>query len=206
MKRLLILSSFVLLGVGLCAPVASAQVVQSGSIIMDLGDYIPGDNGDPVVGSSNALGNPGFESGVLAPWTSTNWVVTGADFYSGAYSAEGIGNFFIHQDITPVPVGDVLSVTMYSKQPEGIMFQAVDFFYGGSDHDEFLVAPGVDWTFINMTGQLRAAGSLTGIRVWGYTGGGSDPDIIRIDDVVIEVDGITPTQEWSWGQVKHHHR
>jgi hypothetical protein len=204
MKRLL-LTVCVVLGVAAVAPAASAQMIQSGSIIMDLGDYVPGDNGDPVVGSSNTLGNPGFETGSLPPWVSSAWVVTGADAASGAYSAEDFGNFFVQQDITPVDVNDVLSISMYSKQPEGIAFQAVDFLYGGSDYDEFLVAPGVDWTFINMTGQLRAAGTLTGIRIWGYSGGGSEPDLTRCDDVVIEVEGATPVLEATWGRIKQIH-
>ena len=53
-----------------------------------------------------------------------------------------------------------------------------------------------------MTSYLRASGSLQGIRVWGYSGGGSAPDETFLDDVLIDVQGGTPTQASTWGQIK----
>jgi hypothetical protein len=185
------------------APAAGAELIQSGYIIADTEDYEPGPNGDPSgAGQGNFLANPGFEDGVLTPWTTDNWVVTSADANSGQYSAEDFGNFWIRQDFTPVDVADVQSISMYSKQPEGLAFQAVDFFYGVNDFDEFLVGPGVDWTFIDMTAQLRGGGQLEAIRIWGYSGGGGDPDLTRVDDVLIDVDLPTAADATTWGRIK----
>ena len=35
-----------------------------------------------------------------------------------------------------------------------------------------------------------------------YSGGGGDPDITRVDDVVIDSSIITPTESGSWSLVK----
>jgi len=187
----------------ICAPLAGAQLVQSGSFSMDLSEYTPPQNGQPFEPRSNVLVNPGFETGSLPPWTTDNWTVTGADFHSGAYSAEDYQNHWVRQDFSPIPVADITSVSMWARQPSGPAFQAVDFFYGVSDYDEFLVAPGDPWTFIDMTGFLRGSGSLQAIRIWGYSGGA--PELTRVDDVMIDVVG-TPAQETSWGWVKVQYR
>jgi hypothetical protein len=112
-----------------------------------------------------------------------------------------MGNFWIRQDFAPIPVGDVTEISMYSMQPEGIAFQAVDLFYGTSDFDEFLVAPGTTWTYINMTSQLRAAGNLEAIRIYGYISDG-EGDMTRCDDVVVEADFVTPVDNAAWSVVK----
>ena len=185
----------------LAAP-ASAALLQSGGFVIDSDEYVPSPpTGEPVLVRSNILVNPGFESGLLTPWTTTNWTVTNLDAASGAYSSEDVGNFWIQQDITPTPVAQVISISMYSKQPAGIAFQAVDLLYSDTTYDEFLVAPGVNWTFIDMTSQLRNVGSLVAIRIWGYSAG-SENDLTRVDDVIIDVEGTTPVETTSWGRVK----
>jgi len=199
----------VALTVLMAASLASGDVVRSGSGVRDIPqgmEYLPGESADPTVSRANALVNPGFETGALPLWVSEEayWTVTGQDFHGGSFSAEDIGNYWIQQDICPVDVMLVNSVSLWSKQPEGVAFQAVELLYGETDHDEFFVAPGVDWTFIDLTGNLRTSGTLTGIRIWGYTQPG-DPkdDLTRIDDIVIDTPGGPSAVEVkTWGKIK----
>src|SRR5262245_11943700 len=189
MKRSLVLLACLLL---IAASSASAVIVQSGLIQMDLNDYTPAQNGQALGFLTNVLGNPGFETGSLPPWTTDNWSVTNGDFHTGSFCATDVGNFFLRQDFAPIPVGSINLISFWSRQPSGPAFQAVDFFYGPADFDEFLVAPGDGWTFIDATSQLRGVGSLIAIRIWGYSGIG--PELTRVDDVVLDADVITATE------------
>ncbi len=159
----------------------------------------------PYRGSSNILDNPGFETGSLPPWTTTGWTVTSADAQSGTFSGEGIGNLWVQQEFTPIDVSSITSIGLWSKQPEQAI-QAIDFFYGAGDFDEFLIFPLADWSFFDVTSELRAVGNLQGIRMWGYSGGGPDVDLSRIDDVEIEADVPTPVEDSTWGRVKQLYR
>ena len=103
--------------------------------------------------------------------------------------------------VVGMSVSDITSITMWSKQPEPTI-QAVDFFYGPLDFDEFLVFPGADWTFFDITSQLRVSGNLEAIRIWGYSGGGPNEDLTRVDDVVIEAEVANATEAGSWGKIK----
>ena len=198
MRALLVVVS---LAAFLTAPAAMAGVARSGAMGVDLDDYVPGENGAPFDPRGNILVNGGFETGSFPPWYTEMWVVTGADAHSGAYSAECYGNHWVRQDFDPMDVGGILSISMWSKQPESVAFQAVDFYYGPTDFDEFIVAPGADWTFIDMTAEKRPTGMMTGIRIWGYTGGGPDPDLTRDDDVFI--DHISsPVESTTWSLIK----
>lgn len=178
---------------------AHAELIYSGSFVAEQGGTPHEDS--PIYIRSNILQNPGFEAGVLDPWTSAGWTVISSDFYSGSYSAQGVTNIWIRQDIDPTDVTTINAITVYEKQPSGIAFAAVDFIYSSEmDYDEFLVAPGTDWTFINMTSQLRGSGLLTAIRFWSYSGPGDQTT--RIDDVVIDTEGGVPVDETSWGAIK----
>lgn len=203
MKLAMVLIGFALV---VTAPIAHAErIAQSGSIVIDL-DTIERDGPQtPYRGSSNLLDNPGFETGSLPPWTTDSWTVTGADAQSGSFSAQGIGNVWVRQDFAPVDVSTIISVGLWSKQPEQAL-QAIDFFYSNTDFDEFLIFPFADWSFFDVTSQLRAVGNLQGIRIWGYQGGGPDIDLTRIDDIEIDAEGATPTQETTWGKVKQLYR
>ena len=194
-----------LLALLLAAPMAQAErIVQSGSFTVDL-DSIDRESGDMVVMTrDNTLQNPGFETGALPPWTTNNWSVTDTDAASGDYCAEDIGNYWIRQDFDPIDVGDINSITLWSKQPEEAI-SAVDFYYSEDDFDEFLIWPVADWSVFDITAELRAAGSLVAIRIWGYVGGGGDPDLTRIDDIAIDAQPVA-TYEATWGAVKNLYR
>jgi hypothetical protein len=190
----------------LVAPIAHAErIAQSGSFVIDL-DTVERDGPQtPHRGSGNVLENPGFETGALPPWTTNNWTVTSADAQSGTYSAEDLGNFWVRQDFDPVDVTTINSVSLWTKQPEQAL-QAIDFYYSDTDFDEFLIFPLADWSFFDVTSQLRAVGNLQAIRIWGYSGGGPDPDLTRIDDIEIDAEGVVPVLESTWGRVKQIYR
>jgi len=185
---------------GAIAVTSANAEVRSGSFVMER----PGTpvQVDPIASRANILDNPGFETGSLAPWTTVGWTVTNADQHSGTYSAQGIGNIWIRQDFTPIDVTTINSISVWEMQLSGIAFAAVDFIYSSdADYDEFLVAPGRDWTFIDMTSELRNSGMLSAIRFWSYSGSGDQTT--WIDDVVIDTEGgPNPTENTSWGAIK----
>jgi hypothetical protein len=199
MKQAIALLALVLL---LSASLAQAErIAQSGSYIVDL-DRVERENGEAaLVLPTNVLANPGFETGALPPWTTNNWSVTGADAYTGEYCVEDIGNFWVRQDFDPVDVSDINSITLASRQPEASI-QAVDLYYSATDFDEFLVFPVAELMVFDVTSELRAVGSLVAIRIWGYSGGGPDPDLTRVDDVVIDAQIPVTASQATWGAVK----
>jgi hypothetical protein len=189
----------------LLVPAALAdRPATSGAFTVDLDD--PPGNAiwptTPTGDRGNILVNPGFEAGALAPWTTSAWVISTTGPHTGTYCAYDVGNNWIRQDFTPTPVAQIQAVTLWYRQPE-ISISAIDFFYGASDYDEFLVfLSTADWSFFDVTSSLRAVGSLQGMRIWGYSGGGSMPDETFIDDILIDVQGITPAQDGTWGEIK----
>jgi len=184
---------------------AMAETVQSGFAVVET----PGVNNPsqgPAAGNSlvELLVNPGFESGNLAPWTQAfGWSVVNTTPHSGTFCAFGVGNNWLRQDFAPINTANVLSVTFWCKQPEpGTQAQAYDFYYIDNTFDEGLWFPADDWQQINITSFLRPAAMLTGIRLWGYSGGGSGPDETYLDDVAIDVAGATPVPPSTWGEIK----
>jgi hypothetical protein len=194
-----------LLALVLAAPFAYAErIVRSGSTVVDL-DTIDRESDNTVVMTrDNILQNPGFETGTLPPWTTNNWEVTGADAASGDYCAEDIGNYWVRQDFDPIDVADIASIVVWSKQPEEAI-SAIDFYYSESDYDEFIIFPLADWAAFDVTGELRSVGNLVAIRIWGYSGGGPDPDLTRVDDILIDAPPVA-TDEATWGSVKNLYR
>ncbi len=204
MRKTMLLSALTLC---LITPLALAErLATSGAFVVDL-DNPPGDAircSTPSVeaGRGNILLNAGFEDGVLAPWTGAGWSISTTSPHAGLYCAYDIGNNGVQQSFTPTPVGQILAITLWERQPE-IAISAIDLFYSASDYDEFLVfLSTANWEYFNVTSQLRPSGSLQAIRVWGYMGGGSAPDETFLDDVLIDVQGITPTLDSTWGQIK----
>lgn len=185
------------------APMALAEnLVTSGSMQVDLDN--PPENitthATPTVPRSNILVNPGFETGELDPWTTNNWTVTNNDAHSGVYSAFDVGNYWIRQDFAPIDVNQITSISTWHRQPD-IAISAIDFFYSSTDYDEFLVFLSTpNWEFFDVTSQLRPSGMLQAIRIYGYSGGGSQQTYL--DDITIETEGGTPASEGTWGQIK----
>ncbi|MCP4228792.1 MAG: hypothetical protein GY771_01405 [bacterium] len=146
------------------------------------------------------LVNPGFEDGVLTPWTTNNWTVETISPHSGTYCAEDYGNYWIRQDFTPTDVNDIVSVIIWAKQPDVVIF-AFDFFYGPSDYDEDIYFPsGPDWEEYDLTSVLRSSGNLEAIRMYGYSGGGDGPTYL--DDASIIYDDGVGIESASLGSIK----
>lgn len=148
------------------------------------------------------LDNPGFEDGVLTPWTTSNWTIETSDPHSGTYCAFNEGNYWIKQEFTPTDVDDIISITFWYKQPEEAIF-AFDLYYGPSDYDQdifFVDDP--DWVEYDITSYLRSSGDLEAIRIWGYSGGGGDPDYCYLDDASIIYEDYSSIQPTSLGNIK----
>jgi hypothetical protein len=77
----------------------------------------------PVTGGSNALANPGFETGVLTPWVQgrvetnhgTDWAVTTDQARSGSYSAWVNDNKELRQDFSPIPGSSIREISFWGK-------------------------------------------------------------------------------------------
>jgi len=142
------------------------------------------------VDSRELLQNPGFESGSIDPWETTNWVVTTIYPHSGTYCASDVGNYSITQWVDTTPGSQVQSVTFWSRQPDQPAAQAYDFFYSDGSSEEFGNSPTAVWQQFDVTSQLNRSKSLVGFRIWGYSGGGPGPDSTYVDDVSILVTSI----------------
>ena len=132
------------------------------------------------------LSNPGFETGSFDPWYHDGaWVISDSLPHTGTYCAYDIGNHWVRQDITPTPQSDIASATLWMRQPEAAI-SAIDFFYSNMNYSEDLIFLTASWAEYNVTHFIRAGGIVTAIRIWGYMGGGPDPDETFLDDVSIQ--------------------
>ncbi len=146
------------------------------------------------------LVNPGFEDGDLTPWTTSNWTIVTTDPHTGTYCAEDYGNYWIRQDFAPTDVNDIISVIVWVRQPDDMIF-AFDLFYGPSDYDEDIFnLSGTDWEEFDMTSYLRSSGDLEAIRMYGYSGGPNGPTYL--DDASIIYDDGVGIESASLGNIK----
>jgi hypothetical protein len=143
-----------------------------------------------LLDSHELLQNPGFESGSMNPWETTDWIVTTTYPHSGTYCACDIGNYSIMQWVDTTPASQVQSVTFWTRQPDQPAAQAYDFMYSDGSYEEFGNSPTANWQQFDVTSQLNRGKSLVGFRIWGYSGGGPGPDSSYIDDVSILVPAV----------------
>ncbi|MCB8952536.1 MAG: hypothetical protein H6650_11030 [Ardenticatenales bacterium] len=172
------------------------RIVRSGNTIVNLDTmevtFLGADAVAPAAPAAEVLQNPGFETGVLAPWYTTNnqWSVINSGCQSGSYCATDIGNYWIQQDFAGIPGTQITSIAFWSRQPEAAI-QAVDLLYSDGTYYENIVFPTADWQRFDVTSWLDPNKTLTGIRLWGYSGGGGDPDVTVIDNVSV-IGGCSP--------------
>jgi hypothetical protein len=141
--------------------------------------------------AANVLDNPGFESGLLAPWVNDNdfcggctWSVDSADAHSGTYSAVVDGNRLILQLGAPIPVSSITEVSFWARHPDALFGADMAVFFEYSDatsEEPHVFTSGTAWTFFDVTAQLDAGKSLTAFGVYGNTGA-----IARLDDAVLD--------------------
>jgi hypothetical protein len=137
--------------------------------------------------------NGGFESGQLGPWfqggnftsiteNPENWNVISTDAHSGLYAATDVGNIELRQNFAPVPTSMIQDVSLWLRQPFGPSLSAVYFHYSSSP-DQFIRLDTHDtgWDFFDITSSLTPNKSLTGISIFGYSGGSTARTLI--DDV-----------------------
>lgn len=133
----------------------------------------------------NILTNPGFETGVLAPWFQDrnfsptepeDWNVTGADAHSGAFSATVVGDKEIRQNFAAVPTDNIIEISFWLKQPElpVVDFSSVSVFYedGSSDSDALFggVRDPQGWAFVEATSLVAPGKNLIAFSVFGISG------------------------------------
>jgi hypothetical protein len=152
-----------------------------------------------VYADAELLVNGGFETGSLDPWYTDNWTISTSNPHSGTYCVYDMYNHYIRQDFSPIDVSLVVSITFWYRQPTPFIF-AFDLFYGASDYDENIYYPSTgDWISYDITSYLRSSGNLTGLRLWGYSGGGDQTTYL--DDASILIDN-TSVQSTSLGNIK----
>ena len=160
----------------------------------------------PATGATvNLIANPGFETGALAPWFNGDdasnpfgprepWNVTADDAHSDRFSAQAVDNYEIRQNFAPVAVGDVTQLSFWLRHPNepAGSVAAVYFYYAGAAFGDVAVAltSGDGWEYFDLTSELDAGETLTGFGVYGYTGGSSDVERVRLDDVSILVAAV----------------
>ena len=150
------------------------------------------------VGAANILDNPGFEDGVLSPWTGLDWSVINTENHTGVWSATVDGNHQLKQDITPTFTGLITEVSFWMKQTEA-QIAAYTFFYDNGTSDEHLINLNTgDWEFFDVTIELTAGLNLSAFDVYGYGSGDGTPDVTFFDDATIEVVPI-PAAVWLLG-------
>ncbi len=195
MNRLTLFTAFIatVFLLGFFAAGASAQIVQSGNLIVDLSapDSAPIPSGTSFA-DLELLSNTGFETGSFPPWTHDGaWTISTTGPHTGTYCAYDIGNHWLRQDFTPTPSAQIVSATLWCKQPEAAI-SAIDFIYSDGSYSEDLIWPTPNWQQFNVTGFIAPGMIVIGIRVWGYSGGGPNPDETFFDDFSIQTAGGAP--------------
>ena len=150
--------------------------------------------------ANNVLVNPGFETGLLAPWTNDNdfcagctWSVDAADAHSGTYSAVVDGNRLLLQTFAPIPVSSISALNFWARHPNSLNGDAMAVWLGYSDstNEEALRSTSdSNWTYFDVLNELDSGKSLTSFGVYGNSGA-----IARFDDAVLNA-GVPEPSAW----------
>ncbi|MEZ4381181.1 MAG: DUF4215 domain-containing protein [Nannocystaceae bacterium] len=148
-------------------------------------DCLPVSNGCPD-GQLNAITNYGFESGELAPFTTSNMTtkIVATNPHSGMWTAETDGNVNVEQSFPAVPVSALTEASYWEWHGEDV-FTVVQWGYSDNTQQQKVLPSFIDWTKISFLADLDPNKSLVWIRAWGYSGGGNLPDISRFDDFLL---------------------
>ena len=122
--------------------------------------------------------NPDFESGLMSPWATDNsyqtgnWTVINSGCESGTHCLTGTGNIGLVQTFGGIPTASLLGVTFWVHPDSATPGQGVTaalLYSGGTDYITVNPTHGT-WDFVNLTPSLRAADTLIGVEVFGYSG------------------------------------
>jgi len=138
---------------------------------------------------ANLLLNPGFEDGVLPPWTNSSdfcggctWSAISTDAQSGTWSAEVDGNRLLLQTFAAVNVGLINQVSFWARHPDGGLGMAVVLMYDDATETEDLISTvGTEWEFFDVTSFLAPGKNLVGFGVYGNSGG-----LARFDSALVD--------------------
>ncbi len=143
----------------------------------------------------NLISNAGFETGSLFPWFQGRnfcsppckpWAVLSLQPRAGKFDAADIGNIELRQNFTATDISSITQVSFWIRHPTGNgLPTAYDFFYTDGTDDEFVVdTSDTNWDFFDVTSDLEPNKSLSGLSVFGFSGGGVEPgtmlDAVRV--------------------------
>jgi hypothetical protein len=148
------------------------------------------------------LVNPGFEDGVLDPWTTNGWMLDSTDPHSGFYYtySDKVGACYIEQAFEPTDVDDIISFTFWQKYG-GTSFSYIRLYYGDTDYD--LVTYFISeeyWVQFDLTSELRSSGNLEAVRVYDQTS--VPPANAYLDDASIIYEDYVGIKSSSLGNIK----
>ncbi|MBI1334562.1 MAG: PEP-CTERM sorting domain-containing protein [Armatimonadetes bacterium] len=144
-------------------------------------------------GFANILVNPGFETGDMTGWTTTNFTATNNDSHTGSWSTIDFGNFSVEQDFAPVMGSDITEISVWAKQPDlTSFFFAFDIIYSDSTFNTSLGSgsPSNVWTKLDFTSAVDTSKMVTGIRAWGYSSSNGTNDVTWYDDFVVNTNSV----------------
>lgn len=167
--------------------------------------------------ATNILGNPGFETGSLGPWTvgsnlctgsfCSPWTVSTAAAESGTYSAVDLGNIELTQTFAAVATSSITDASfwvMHSLARTGgsVPMMVVFGYSNGTTSSVTIDTLNTSWDQEDVTADLASGLMLDSISVFGYApnlneiaGGTAGSAFTYVDDFDIEVAGSTATPE-----------
>lgn len=140
---------------------------------------------------ANILLNPGFEDGILSPWSNDNdfcggctWGAINTDAQSGVWSAEVDGNRLLFQSFSAISVNLISEVSFWARHPDGGADMAMLFRYDDATEDERAVSTsGAAWEFFDVTSFLTPGKNLVGFGVYGNSGA-----LARFDNALVDAE------------------
>lgn len=153
--------------------------------------------------ADNIVVNPGFESGVLAPWVNTthacgngchDWMAlnSAAEAHSGSWVAFTDDNIEIFQALTPTPTNSITAANYWEKQPDGGHISFMEFLYSDGTSSNHVFNVGTDWTHIDALSILTLNKTLVGFGLFGVTNFATPGLRTFLDDVDIEAVSAVP--------------
>ncbi|MBN2538376.1 T9SS type A sorting domain-containing protein, partial [candidate division WOR-3 bacterium] len=86
------------------------------------------------------------------------------------------------------PGSEIESITFWMRQPESAISWC-GVWYDDATNDHIIAYPETSWTLVDLTSIVNPAKNVVRLQVYGYSGGGPDPDSSFLDDASIAVQG-----------------